>query len=282
MNSVFLDYLKDVGNDKAGWYRGSHSIGMVFLGPLLGVFLVKDIGYSWTFVTVSLSLLATVIIAGTVLTDRKKDNEIAIFSFNGTFSHIKSLLKNKELVEASVAEALAIAAFSCFNTFIVVIALRVFHLSKEIAALFVSTEGIIFILAVFSLDTLLKKIGKRNFYLLGIFAVISGLIPLGGARNPAGLWVGTIFLGIGLGMFNIINVSRIANIDSKKGKLAGFFTLFTVIGAMLGQILGGFIGDTFGLQAIFWALIPLFFILGLKIYFKPNSQYKRLFYETAK
>jgi MFS family permease len=155
-------------------------------------------------------------------------------------------------------------------------------LSKEVAALFISTEGIIFILAVFLLDTLLRKIGQRNFYLLSISTVILGLIPLGGARNSVGLWVGTTFLGIGLGMFNIINVSRIANIDSKKGKLAGFFTLFTVIGAMLGPILGGFIGDVFGLQSIFWALVPLFFILGLKIYFKPNSQYKRLFYEVAK
>jgi MFS family permease len=271
MNSVFLDYLKVVGNDKAGWYRGSNSIGLVFLGPLLGVYLLENIGYGWTFVTISLSLIITVVIARAILADTKRDNDIVAFSFNGTFGHIRSLLRNKELVEASLAEALAIAAFSCFNTFIIVIALRVFHLSKEVAALLLSAEGGVFILAVFCLDILLKKIGQRNFYLFSISIIILGLALLGGAKNALYLWVGTIFLGIGLGMSNIINVSRIANIDTKKGKVAGFFTLFTITGAMLGPILGGFVGAVFGLQAIFWVLVPLFFILGLKIYFKPNT-----------
>lgn len=276
MSSIFLDYLKEIGNEKAGWYRGSHSIGMVFLGPILGSYLVKHINYNWTFYSVSLLLLVTVIIAGFVLTDRQKDNAITVFSFNSTFTHIKSLLKNKNLVEASLAESLAIMAFSSFNTFMVVVALRIFYLSKEVAALFLSIQGAVFILSVFSLDALLKRIGQKRFYLFSISVVILGLILLGGARTPVYLWIGTIFLGMGLGMLNIINVSRLANIDAKKGQIAGFFSLFTMAGGMLGPILGGFIGSIFGLQSIFWVLIPLFFILGAKIYFKSNNSIEEL------
>lgn len=268
MSSVFLDYLREIGNDKAGWYRGSHSIGMVFLGPILGSYLVKHINYNWTFYSISLFLIVTVIIARIVLSDKQKDNTMTAFSFNSTFSHLKSLLKNKDLVEASLAESLAIMAFSSFNTFMVAIALRTFHFSKETAALFLSTQGAVFILSVFLLDALLKRIGQKRFYLFSISVVILGLILLGAAKTPVYLWIGTVFLGIGLGMLNIINVSRLANIDAKKGKIAGFFSLFTMAGGILGPILGGFIGSIFGLQTIFLVLIPLFFILGLKIYFK--------------
>lgn len=271
LSSVFLDYLQSIGNQKAGWFRASHSIGLTFLGPLLGGFLVKHAGYYWTFIAVSMVLVITVITAAFVLTGRKKDNDITVFSFNYIFSDIKSMLKNKEVVESSIAEGLAIATFSCFTTFIVVIALRIFHLPQEIAAIFISAEGLVFIVSLFSLGALLEKIGQKNFYLLGISMVLLSLFLLGIAKNPILLWPGSLFLGAGLGMLNLINVTRIGNTNTKKGKVAGIFALFTVTGMMLGPILGGFIGRVFGLQAIFLILIPLFFILGVKIYFKSNS-----------
>lgn len=281
LSSVFLDYLQSIGNQKAGWFRASHSIGLTFFGPLLGGFLVKHAGYYWTFIAVSMVLVITVITAAFVLTGRKKDNNITVFSFNHIFSDVKSMLKNKEVVESSMAEGLAIATFFCFTTFIVVIALRIFHLPQEIAAIFISAEGLVFIVSLFSLGALLEKIGQKNFYLLGISMVLLSLFLLGIAKNPILLWPGSLFLGAGLGMLNLINVTRIGNTNTKKGKVAGVFALFTVTGMMLGPILGGFIGRVFGLQAIFLVLIPLFFILGVKIYFKPNNP-ERLFYETAK
>ncbi len=271
LSSVFLDYLQSIGNEKAGWFRASHSIGMTLFGPLLGGFLVRYTGYHWTFVGVSLVLVVTVITAAFVLTGRQKDNSITVFSFNNIFADIKSILKNKEVVESSIAEGLAIATFSCFTTFIVVIALRIFHLPQEIAAIFISVQGLVFIVSLFSLGALLEKVGQRNFYLLGISTIILSLFLLGIAKNSIWLWPGSLFLGVGLGMLNLINVTRIGNTNTKKGKVAGVFALFTVTGMMLGPILGGFIGRVFGLQAIFLVLIPLFIILGVKIYFKSNS-----------
>lgn len=277
MNSVFLDYLNYNGNEKAGWYRASHSIGISFLGPILGAYLVKNLGYGLTFLIVSLLFIITVITAKFVLTGRQKeDADITIFSFNSTFIHIKSLLRNKNLVDASIIEGSAVIAFSCFTTFIVVIALRTFNLPQEISALFISVLGMFFIFSLLSLGTLLKKLGQKNFYLLSILAIILGLILLGVAKDSVWLWPGSIFFGIGLGMLNLINVTRVSNIDGKKGKVAGVFSFFTVTGMIIGPILGGFIGSAFGLQAIFLALIPLFFILLLKIYLIDKNDKGRI------
>jgi sulfonate transport system permease protein len=270
MNSVFLDYLKENGNAKAGWFRGSHSIGMAFLGPLLGSYLIKQINFHWTFYTISFLLVITIIIAWFVLKDGKEDKSITIFSFSQAFGHIKSLIRNKELVEASLAESLAIMTFSVFNVFMIAIALRVFHFPKEVAALFISVQGALYILSVFSLDILLRRIGQRNFYLVSTSSIILSLLLLGGAREPIGLWIGTIFLGTGLGMLNIINISRLARIDGKKGRVSGFFSLFTWSGGIIGPLLGGFIGSVFGLQAIFFFLVPLFLVFWIKIFFEPK------------
>ena len=47
MNSAFLRQLKRIGNDKAGWYRGSLTLGMGLLGPLLGNWLSGATSFSW-------------------------------------------------------------------------------------------------------------------------------------------------------------------------------------------------------------------------------------------
>lgn len=271
MNSIFFDYLKIIGSERGGWYRGSHSIGMVFLGPIIGGFIIKYAGYKGAFLAAGLSFLATVVVARIALTGKIKE-EGAVFSFDSLFSQIKALIKNKDLVEASVIEGVSIIASSCFNTFIVVIVLRAFHMSKDVAALFLSVQGIVIVISLFSLDILLRRIGARSFYLSGISIIMFGLFILGVAPNLLWLWGGAVVLGVGLGMLTIVNVSRVAGTGSKKGKIAGYFSLFTMTGGIVGPVLGGFIGGIFGLQAIFWFLIPLFFVLGFKI---NNSFLKR-------
>lgn len=277
MNSVFLDHLKVIGQEKAGWYRGANSLGLVFIGPVMSAYLIGYLGYHWTFRVASLSLLAAVAIAAIVLEASRKDKERDVFFFQESFGHIAGMFMNKNLLEASLSESLAIAAFSCFNTFIVVVALRIFKMSPGTAALFVSAEGALYILSVFTLDKLFLKAGQRRFYLLGIMLNVLGLLALGCARSAVLLWIGAVLLGVGLGMLNIANVSRLAEIDTKKGKLAGFFTLFTTLGAMLGPIIGGFIGNIFGVQVVFLALIPFFGIFWIKVYSRKffKSERKR-------
>ena len=73
-------------------------------------------------------------------------------------------------------------------------------------------------------------------------------------------------------MFNLINVTRIANANVEKGKIAGIFAMFTVLGSIIGPVIGGFAGEYFGIQAVFLIFIPLYLGLALKLSFKHHPQ----------
>ncbi|HEY3491221.1 MAG TPA: MFS transporter [Candidatus Deferrimicrobiaceae bacterium] len=270
MSSVFLEFLESCGNEKAGWQRGSHSTGLVFLGPMAGAFLARHAGYTATFYAVSGSLVALILGAAVVFPGRP--NEPSRHSFRETLAHIGGMFKDRNLVEASLAEGLALATFSCFNAFIVVIAIRTFGLSAQGAAMFVSLEGIVFIATLFSLWRLVARLGQRRFYLLSIGILVAGLSLLSISRHPAFPAAGTVLVGIGLGMFNLVNVTRIGATPGRKGKVAGLFALFTVGGSILGPIAGGYIGKAFGPGAIFPAFIPLFLAFGLRLHLRGDDE----------
>ncbi|MEI7747891.1 MAG: MFS transporter [Chlorobiaceae bacterium] len=263
MSSVFLEFVRSVGSDKAGWQRGSHSFGLVFLGPLFGASISKYWGFNTTFYVVSASIVLLIFGAIAVFPDTKRS---AASTLVERWAHVKELFKDQNILEASGAEALALATFSCFNAFIIVIAIRVFHIPAQAASLFVSLEGLIFIATLFTLWRLLDTLGQRHFYLASIAFVVAGLILLSCIWHPVFLVAGTVFVGIGLGMFNLVNVTRIAHADVDKGKTAGFFAMFTVAGSIIGPVIGGFAGELFGVWSVFLIFIPLYLALAVKLY----------------
>jgi len=269
LSSVFLEFVRKVGNDKAGWQRGSHSFGLVFLGPLFGASMSKYLGFNATFYLVSAFVLLLIIGAVAIFPETKGS---AGRSIGERLSDVRELFKDRNILEASGAEALALATFSCFNAFIVVLAIRVFHFSTQTASLFVSIEGLAFIATLFTFWRLLGRLEERHFYLTSIAFVVAGLTLLSCIWHPAFLVTGTILIGIGLGMFNLINVTRIANASVEKGKIAGIFAMFTVLGSIIGPVIGGFAGEYFGIQAVFLIFIPLYLGLALKLSFKHHPQ----------
>ncbi|MET0210000.1 MAG: MFS transporter, partial [Burkholderiaceae bacterium] len=44
MSTVFLVRLPELGQGKAGWYKGTLNLGMLFLGPLAGNYLIAQLG----------------------------------------------------------------------------------------------------------------------------------------------------------------------------------------------------------------------------------------------
>ncbi len=263
MSSVFLEFVRSVGSDKAGWQRGSHSFGLVFLGPLFGASISKYWGFTTTFYVVSASVLLLIFGAIAIFPDAKRSTTSTLAE---RWAHVKELFNDQNILEASGAEALALATFSCFNAFIIVIAIRVFHIPAQAASLFVSLEGLIFIATLFTLWRLLDSLGQPRFYLVSIAFVVAGLILLSCIWHPVFLVTGTVFLGIGLGMFNLVNVTRIANAHVDKGKTAGIFALFTVAGSIIGPVIGGFSGELFGIWSVFLMFIPLYLALAVKLY----------------
>ncbi|TLU81847.1 MAG: MFS transporter [Chlorobium sp.] len=268
MSSVFLEFVKTIGSDKAGWQRGSHSFGMVFLGPLSGAFMSKYWGFNATFYAVSVSVLLLIVGALAIFPNAKASGASTLVE---RWRHVKELFHDHNILEASSAEALALATFSCFNAFIIVLAIRVFHISAQVASLFVSLEGLVFIATLFTLWRLLDRLGERRFYLTSIAFVVTGLIFLSSLWHPLFLVIGTVFVGIGLGMFNLVNVTRIAYANVDKGRTAGMFAMFTIAGSIIGPVVGGFAGELFGARSVFLIFIPLYLALSVRLYLRHNA-----------
>src|SRR6185369_14558368 len=57
LNASFFRNLKNMGLEKAGWFKGSMSIGLTFLGPAFGAFLVRVASYRVIFVLLALLTL---------------------------------------------------------------------------------------------------------------------------------------------------------------------------------------------------------------------------------
>jgi hypothetical protein len=49
LNTVFLEQLASIGEARAGWYRGTHMLGMFLIGPLAGAALVSAFGFASTY-----------------------------------------------------------------------------------------------------------------------------------------------------------------------------------------------------------------------------------------
>ncbi len=263
MTSAFLEFVRKVGSKKAGWQRGSLSFGLVFLGPLCGASISKYWGFSTTFYTVSALVFLLIFGASSMFPHPKSSGRITLAE---SVKNAKDFFRNRNILEASFAEALALATFSCFNAFIVVIAIRVFHFSTQAASLFVSFEGIIFIATLFMFGSLLEKIGQRYFYLTSFAVVVSGLSLLSCFSHSGLLVAGTLLIGIGLGMLNLVNVTRVANANAEKGKTAAFFSMFTMSGAIIGPVIGGIAGELFGTWSVFLVFIPLYVVFAIKIH----------------
>ncbi|MEI7789363.1 MAG: MFS transporter [Chlorobiaceae bacterium] len=263
MTSAFLEFVRKVGSQKAGWQRGSLSFGLVFLGPLCGASISKYWGFSTTFYAVSALVFLLIFGASAIFPQSERSGTTTLAE---SISNIKEFFKNRNILEASVAEALALATFTCFNAFIVVIALRVFHFTTQAASLFVSFEGVIFIAALFTFGRVLEKIGQRYFYLTSFVVVVLGLSLLSCISHSIFLIAGTLLIGIGLGMLNLVNVTRVAKANAEKGKTAAVFSMFTMLGAILGPVIGGISGELFGTWSVFLAFIPLYLALAIRIY----------------
>src|SRR5512139_1186333 len=63
LNASFFHNLKNMGMEKAGWFKGSMSIGLTFLGPAFGAFLVSVAGFQAIFVLLAaLTLIPTTLV----------------------------------------------------------------------------------------------------------------------------------------------------------------------------------------------------------------------------
>lgn len=268
LNASFFRNLKNMGLEKAGWFKGSMSIGLTFLGPAFGAFLVSVAGFRTIFI-----LLAALTLVPTAL----------VFFFHSETSHpgpmtelggvisrqlreFRQLIGQRTLYLPLLTESLSTSCFATFSTFIVVITIQILHLKPSAASLLMTAEGGVFILTVFAAGPLITRMSQFQLYVLSVTVTSVGLAMVSFSTTFALLAFSSVVLGLGLGLINLVTSSRIGSMEGEKGKVVALFAASVGVGISLGPMIGGIVGQYLGTQNIFLTFIPLFLLLVVLAY----------------
>jgi MFS family permease len=277
LNSVFMAQLETLGESKAGWYRGTHMLGMFLLGPGLAAVTVRALGFAGTYQSIALAFLLTLGLSPVVFgayAEKAQASSGPRLSWRGIGAQLRLMTRDPELRQVCSIECLAQGTNAYFAFFIIVIAVEVAGLGHGEASLLVAVHGMSFVVALFTLGGLVRRLGQAKIYGLSFLLVAGALLLLGLAKEPARLWLGALCLGLGLGTLQIVNLTRFARSSARlgRGRVAGLNALVGPSGGLMGNLLGGFVGEALGAQAMFLILAPLFMAACLTTRRSPSVE----------
>ncbi|GAA5784629.1 MFS transporter [Chitiniphilus shinanonensis] len=282
LNAVFMQQLERVGVAKAGWFRGTHMIGMFLLGPSLAVAVIAAVQYAGTYTLIGVAFFGTALLAPLVMR-HYAPGPARTLSWRELRAQFGLLWRDRELRRVGLVEFAGQAVNQYYGFFIVIIALQHYRFASAGAAALLTVQGAAFVLALFTLGVLLQRIGERRFLLAGFALVTLALLGLGLTERAAWLWPGAAALGLGLGMVQTANLSRFARIGSRlgRGRVAGINAFVGPAGGLAGSVAGGWVGHLFGLQFTFVLFAPLFLAFGCRAWLRRCSGPARPQFEQA-
>jgi len=185
MNSSFLQQLKYLGSAKAGWYRGSQSMGTLILGPVLATFVSDHFSFLWGFTLIALLFALMALFGSNVLpgeSDKTAPDENSDTAKSSVANHpvadvlqqVRELWHVREVRDSCTMEFVNSAAQQIFTTFILVLALNVAHLPKPLAITLITVQGITTVLASFGLGHLLNLLSSGRLQWLSITLSVAG------------------------------------------------------------------------------------------------------------
>jgi MFS family permease len=269
LNTVFMRELERIGVGKAGWYRGTHMMGMMLLGPMVAVSTTKLLGFAGTYWLIASLFALTIAISPIVFRPYGK-----ALPEPGQRSHARTgglrlrnqlllLARERPLYRTCAVEFAAQSVSSFFQFFIIVIALRQLGLSEAQATQLVSLEGGAFMCALFFFGALVERFGQLAMLRASAGLACLSLVGLGLGQTLWLLGLASVILGLALGTLQIITLTRFAFLGARlgRGKVSGITPLVGTCGSLLGSLLGGALGPTLGLQRVFLAFIPCLLLL---------------------
>jgi predicted MFS family arabinose efflux permease len=248
-------------------------LGMFLIGPGLAALTVRALGFSGTYQSVAFAFLLTLGLSPVVFGPyAQKPGSGPRLSWRGIGGQLRLMLRDSELRGVCSIECLVQGTNAYFAFFIIVVAVEVAGLSQAEASGLVAAHGMSFVIALFTLGGLVRRLGQPRVYGLSFLLVASALLLLGLAKEPTRLWLGALCLGLGLGTLQIVNLTRFARSSARlgRGRVAGLNALVGPSGALLANLLGGLIGEALGTQAMFLILAPLFVGACFRSYCSPR------------
>lgn len=278
LNTLFLEQLASLGEARAGWYRGTHMLGMFLVGPLVGAALVSALGFAWTYHLISGLFFLTILVSPIVFA-RYGGRPAAprAVRWQVLRSQLALVLTDPEVRRISVLECLTQATGSFFTFFIVVVALQRAGLGSSEASSLISAKGITYIFALFFLGGAVQRLGPRRAKLGSFFAIAVGMGAIGAGAHPLWLWIGSLTLGGGLGTIQIATLTRYAQIGARTGhgKASGLNALAGPSGGILGSLAGGVLGKWVGLETVFSIVGAAFALAAVVLAVNPSGARQR-------
>lgn len=251
LNSLFMREIVKIGMSKAGFYRATHMIGMMLLGPALGVWMSQAYGFDGSYYWIAALFALTILLSPIVLA--RQGERTSPRSTEPLRRQLWALSRDPELREAGLVEFAVQSINAFFSFFIVIIAVRQLDLGEAAASQLLAAQGATFMVSLFCLGPLASRLGDDRTYTISFAVVAAALLVLG--LSSTGLWLGagSMLLGAGLGSLQIVNLTRFAIIGERlgRGKVSGLTPLLGTSGSLVGSFLGGVIGRAVGLQYVF-------------------------------
>jgi predicted MFS family arabinose efflux permease len=256
LNTVFLQQLATIGESKAGWYRGTHMLGMFLVGPLIGAALISALGFGWTYRLIAALFFVTTLISPIVFSRYGGRSGERPAGGAGLGPQLRLLISDPEVRRLTLLESLTQATGAFFTFFSVVLALQVAGLGPSEASSLISAKGISYIVALFALGGLVQRLGPQRATLTSFVLIAVSLVGVGLLHQVAALWLGALGLGLGLGTIQIATLTRYAQIGARSGhgKASGLNSLAGPSGHVLGSVAGGALGNWVGLGNAFWII----------------------------
>ncbi|MFT4046974.1 MAG: MFS transporter [Solimonas sp.] len=254
VSTVFMVRLPELGQNRAGWYKGTLTLGMQFLGPLIGNELIVRLGLNWGFATSGLMFVALALLGWSVLPESNRPRAPA-----GTGKpavplpgSLRELLAMRDVRRTYLFEILGSITSASYATFSIVIAVEVLHWPLHRGVWLMAVQGIAYVGVLLGAGRLLLLRERVPlYYQLGHVLIVAGLLLLGTTHVAATFVLASICFGIGLGLNNLINFSRLSQAPVDKARASAQLTLFGMLGSTFGAVSAGTLSGWFGLQGVY-------------------------------
>lgn len=267
LNTVFIAQLAEIGEARAGWFRGSHMMGMFLIGPVLAAGVVQALGHAGSYRVIAALVLLTIVMAPWVFGPQggQAAGVDGAAPRGRVIDELRLLLRDPRARRLALAESCVQALNMYYAFYIVVIAVQQLGLAPGPAGSLVAVQGAAFVSALFLLGPMVERLGSRALG-VGVGTVVTATLLLGLSPHPAGLWLGGGLLGLGLGLLQVHTLTQLARLGQRigRGRISGLSGLAGPSGGLLGGLMGGLLGPAVGLQLLFLAFVPAFALLAWK------------------
>jgi predicted MFS family arabinose efflux permease len=281
LNASFFARVRELGLDKAGWFKGSMSVGLTFLGPLLAGWAAVALSLPAAFhLLAGLTLVPTALALAFHRDEPRSEGPGLLAGIAGQAREFAGLWRDNPLGIPLLTEVVSTACFACFAAFVVPMVVEGLHLPVGYASLLMTLEGGVFIATVFLAGRLVNRLRPSVLHLGASIAAAASLAGVGLSGSFVPLAIATGTMGVGLGLLNLVTATRQGTVQGSRGKVVALFTAAVGAGASLGPMLGGQVAAHVGIPTTFLFLVPV--LLGLAVLGStPGRRREASFLESA-